>query len=503
MNIADWIEKWAKATPDKAALRFEGQTYTYAQFNDAIKAHARMLKNELGVRPGDRVAYLGQNHPQNLICLFACARLGAIIVLLNWRLAPQEHLRMLEDSGASVLLVDAPYAKACEGFRSEIPDCRFVAVDGGPPEWSRLDTLLATAQGEDFHPAIDLDRPLMIIYTSGTTGFPKGAVLSQEAVQTNAYNSQLLHEMTGRDLILAILPLFHVGGLNIQTTTAFYVGATVVLHRIFDPQRVLDALRDERPTLTIILPPHMPALRSLPDWESADLSCLRAVLTGSSFIPDEMVSYWHGRGIPLLNMFGASETAPIAISQSVSNAFATAGTSGFPAMHCEVRIVGADGRDCGVGEPGEILIRGSNVMACYWNNEEATRSSLTDGWYHTGDVGHVDNQGRFRIVDRMKDMIISGGENIYPTELENVLVSHPDVAEAAVVGRRDDHWGEVPVAVIVVREGRRLEKKDVLSWFDGKLGRYKHPKDVVFVDTLPRNEMRKVQKQVLRNMVVT
>ncbi len=504
MNISDWLETWARATPDKPALRFEGTELTYARFNDAIKAHARMLRNEFGIKPGDRVAYLGQNHPLSLICLFACARLGAIITLLNWRLAPREHLRMLKNSGASALLVDTPYVEACEGIRNEVQECLFVAVnDGSAAGWPHISDLVSTARGEDRYPDIGLDSPLLLIYTSGTTGSPKGAVLTQEAIQTNALNSLLAHEMTGRDLVLSMLPLFHVGGLNIQTTTAFYVGATVILHRVFDPKLVLDTLVEDKPNLTIILPPHMPALRALPGWESADLSCLRAVLTGSTYIPDEMVHYWHGRGIPLLNMFGASETGPIAILQSVSNAFATAGTSGFPAMHCEVRVIDAMGRDCATDEPGEILVRGKNVMSCYWKNEEATHSSLADGWFHTGDIGFVDAAGRHHIVDRKKDMIISGGENIYPTKLENVLLAHPDVLEAAVVGRPDSHWGEVPVAIIVAKENCKLEKRDILDWFNGKLGRYKHPKDVIFVDALPRNEMRKVVKHVLRDMVVT
>lgn len=502
MNIADWIEKWARATPGKIALRFEGEAFSYPQFNEAIKACACMLRNELGIRPGDRIAYLGQNHPQNLVLVFACARLGAICVPLNWRLAAQEHLRMLQDCGATALFVDAPYLTQCAEFPGALPDCRCIALnDDGASGWPQLDELLSAAEGEDRHPGVGLDSPLLIIYTSGTTGFPKGAVLTQEAVQCNACNCVLLHDMTSRDVVLTLLPLFHVGGLNIQTTTAFYAGATVILHRVFEPPLVLAALADERPTLTIILPAHMQALRALPDWESADLSSLRAVLTGSSCIPSEMVRYWHDRGIPLLNMYGASETAPVAIHQTIANAFATEGTIGFPAMHCEIRIVDVTGKDCPAGEPGEILIRGKNVMSHYWNNERATHDALEGGWFHSGDIGYVDDSGCYRIIDRKKDMIISGGENIYPTELENVLMDHPDVLEAAVVGRPDARWGEVPVAIVVPKPGCRLDKDAVFAWFDGRLGRYKHPKDVLFVEALPRNEMRKVVKHVLRNMV--
>lgn len=504
MNIANWIERWARATPDKIALRFEGEALTYAQFNEAVKTSARMLRNELGVKPGDRIAYLGQNHPQQIFLIFACARLGAIFVPLNWRLAPLEHLHMLQDCGATTMFVDAPYLQQCEKFHGELPGCLFVAMcEGGAACWPQLADLLQVAQGEDHYPGIELDSPLLIIYTSGTTGSPKGAVLKQEAVQYNAFNSALLHDMTRADRILTMLPLFHVGGLNVQTTTAFYVGATVDLHRSFEPQQVLDSITNEKPTLTILLPAHMPALRSLPDWETSDLSSLRAVLTGSGFIPDDMTRYWHDRGIPLLNMYGASETAPVAIHQTIANAFSTEGSIGFPAMHCDIRIVDVNGNDCKEGESGEILVRGKNVMSHYWNNVEASRTALVDGWFHTGDIGYVNQAGCYFIVGRKKDMIISGGENICPTELENVLMMHPDVLEAAVVGRPDSHWGEVPIAIVVTKQDRTLLKSDILDWFNGKLGRYKHPKDVLFVDALPRNAMQKVVKHVLRNMVTS
>ncbi len=504
MNIADWIEKWAQAAPEKIAIRFEGSEMTYPQFNAAIKACAVMLRNELGIRPGDRVAWLGQNHPQILVFFFACARFGALFVPLNWRLAPQEHAQILRDCGASAVFVDEPYVRQSEAFRNDLPRCHFVETGaGGTPGWSGLDELMRAARGEERYPDASLDSPLLIIYTSGTTGAPKGAVLTQEAVQYNAFNCTILHGMTGEDRILTFLPLFHVGGLNVQTTTGFYVGATVILQRIFDPRQVLDAIIREKPTLTIILPAHMQPLQSLPDWERADFSSLRAVLTGSCPIPAEMADYWRGRGIPLLNMYGASETAPVAIHQMIPNSFATRGSVGFPAMHCEIRIVDVNGNDCGVDQTGEILVRGKNVMACYWNNENATRNALVDGWFHSGDLGYVDRCGCYHIVDRKKDMIISGGENIYPAELESVLSEHPDVQEVAVVGRQDPQWGEVPVAVIVPRQGCRLGKGEILAWLDGRLGRYKHPKDILFMDALPRNEMRKVVKHVLRKMVVS
>jgi len=502
MNISDWIEKWAVATPDKIALRFEGQEFSYPEFNEQIKTGARMLLNELGVKPGDRITYLGQNHPQLLVLVFACARLGAIIAPLNWRLAPKEHLYMLKDSGASILFVDEAYHDQCKGFENELTDCRFIAVQGsGDTGWEELGGLMQTAEGDDAYPDIDLDAALLLMYTSGTTGFPKGAVLKQEAVQYNAFNSQLLHDMSSEDIILTFLPLFHVGGLNNQTTAGFYAGATIILHPAFNPEQVLESIVREKSTLTIILPAHMAPLRAVPDWEQADFSSLRSVLTGSTSIADDMTRYWHDRGIPLLQMYGATETCPIAIHHTMANAMATEGTIGFPAMHCEIRIVDAQGKDCAVGEAGEILVRGPSVMSCYWNNEEATKNSLVDGWFYTSDIGSVDENGCYHFADRKKEVIISGSENIYPAEIENVLLDHPDILEASVVGRKHPRWGDVPVAVVSTGKDCSLEKEDILDWLVDKLGKYKQPHDFLFVEALPRNAMGKVVKDSVRDMV--
>ena len=214
-----------------------------------------------------------------------------------------------------------------------------------------------------------------------------------------------------------------------------------------------------------------------------------------------MISYWHARGIPLIQLYGASETCPIAIHQHASNAFATEGSIGFPALHCDIRIVDDEGRDCDTDVPGEILVQGDNILSYYWNNEEATRNALRDGWYHSGDVGYISADGCYYFLERKIDIIISGGENIYPAEIENLLSSHPDIAEAAVVSRDDTRWGEVPVAVVVVKDGSILSRQQVLDWFEGRLGRYKHPRDVIFLEALPRNEMRKVMKPELRKLV--
>jgi fatty-acyl-CoA synthase len=501
-SIGHWIEHWATVAPDRVALEYEGRRYSYAELDRLVKTAAGTLRHVLGVRPGDRVAYLGQNHPRCLVLVFACAWIGAIYVPLNWRLTAGEHRYMLDDCDPRVFVVDAPYLAQSESFAAEFPRCRCVAAAGrAPAGWRTLETLPAADAVDWKDPDAGPASPLLIKYTSGTTGFPKGAVLTQEAVHCNALNSLLLHGMTGADVVLTVLPLFHVGGLNNQTTAAFYAGARVILHRTFDAQRSLDDLAAGGTTLTVILPAHMPPLRALPGWDAADFPRLRSVLTGSCTIPAEMTDHWRGRGVPLIQMYGASETSPIAIHQMPDSGPQQADAIGYPAMHCEIRLADRDGGECRPGEPGEILVRGRNVMTGYWNNEKATREALVDGWYHSGDLGYRDDQGCYHFIDRMRDVIVSGGENVYPAEVERVLAGHPDILEVAVVGRADPRWGETVVAAVVPRDGRRLDGAEIRQWLRGRLGGYKHPRDFLFMDALPRNEMRKVQKHVLREMV--
>ena len=317
-------------------------------------------------------------------------------------------------------------------------------------------------------------------------------------MQWNALNSLHMHGMTAADHVLTALPMFHVGGLNIQTTPALYAGATVTLHRKFDPRVVLSDIVSRRPSLVVLVPATIDAVISLPDWPEADLSSLRSLSTGSSYVPVPLIEAIHARAIPVLQVYGSTETCPIAIYQRAEDAFDTVGSTGKPALHCEVRVVDEAGRDVPAGVSGEILVRGPSVMYEYWGNEAATEQSLRDGWFFTGDIGYREENGYYFINDRKKDVVISGGENIYPAELEVVLNDMAEVKQAAVVGRDDEKWGQVPVAVVVRAEGASIDKQTILDRFNGVLARFKHPKDVVFIDTMPTNVMGKIQKFALR-----
>jgi fatty-acyl-CoA synthase len=324
-------------------------------------------------------------------------------------------------------------------------------------------------------------------------------VLTQDALFWNAVNAAHAHDLTSEDHVLTTLPMFHVGGLNIQTLPALHAGATVTLHRRFDPTAKLRDIAARRPTITLMVPATMSAILRHPDFAATDISSLRLIMAGSSTIPEALIRAFHERGVPVGQVYGSTETAPVAIYLRGPEARARVGAAGRSAIHCGIRIVDEAGNDVPPGRPGEILVKGPNLFLEYWGDPAATAAALDDGWFHTGDIGHRDAEGFIWIDDRKKDVVISGGENIYPAELENVLADCPDIAEAAVVARPDERWGEVAVAVVVAKPGCGIDAARVLALFDGRLARFKHPRDVVFVDALPRNVMGKILKYELRD----
>ena len=495
MNLSHWIERWADFQPEKTAIRFEGRDISYRAFDQRIRRVAGFLHHDLDVEHGDRVAFLGLNSPDMLALMFACARIGAILVPLNWRLAPPEHLYILKNAGAKVLFCEDEFAEGTETIDTGLDDCRVVAMG------DEFEQFVAAAPPDTVDPAVGPEDPLLIVYTSGTTGRPKGAVLTQNAMIFNAVNSIAMHDMTSNDVIFTNLPMFHVGGLNIQTTPALHAGAMVIMHRRFDPDATVDVIRDEKPTLMILVPALMAAVMQHPAWPDMDFSSLRAINTGSTTVPPSLLDTYLDRGVPIIQVYGATETAPIVIHQRIPDAWTTKGSTGRAALHCDARIEGPSGEILGPDERGEIVVRGPNIMSGYWNDPEASEEVLKDGWFHTGDIGHVDEQGLFYVDDRVKDVIISGSENIYPAELEMILDKCDEITECAVIGRADEQWGEAAVAIVVPGQGSNLTREAVLELFDGELARFKHPRDVIFVDALPRNVMGKVLKFELRDMV--
>jgi fatty-acyl-CoA synthase len=492
MDLSDLIDRNADFTPHKAAIRFQGRTITCADLATRIAQAARALKSGLGVGRGDRVAILAANHPDYLVLLYACARLGAMLVPLNWRLAVPEQVFILSDASVKALVVEEAFAAVMAPLTQALPDVHVIGLDFAPGGAS-FDDLLASGRGDGRNPHIDLSCPFLVVYTSGTTGHPKGAVLRQEALVWNAAMSQHMHGLTAADHVLTVLPLFHVGGLNIQTTPALQIGATVTLHPRFAPDATLAALAGDRPTLTVLVPATIAALIRHPRWNETELSSLRAITTGSTVVPQPLIDAISERGVPVLQVYGSTETCPIAIYTRLGGDLSRGNSTGLPGLYCEARVVDERGREVPHGTAGEVVVRGRNVLFEYWGNEAATSEALRNGWYYTGDIATRDADGYFVIHDRKKNMIISGGENIYPAEVERVLSEHPAVAEAAVIGRPDPKWQEVPIAFVVRRKDVAVDVEALTRHVGEQLARFKIPREIVFVDDLPRNALGKVQ----------
>ena len=500
MDLSDLIERNAAFTPDKPALVFEGEALNYSAFHARIEQTARALKAEFGVSRGDRVAILSLNRPDYLVLLYACARLGAMLVPLNWRLAVAEQLFILSDASVKVLVLEHAFGAILPELEKSQPEACIVGLDFAPARGSAFDALLTRARGNGRNPHADLSCPLLIVYTSGTTGRPKGAVLRQEALLWNAVMSQHMHGLTSDDHVLTVLPFFHVGGLNIQTTPALHLGATVTIHSRFTPDATLAAFARERPTLTTLVPATIQAVTDHPDWASTDLSSLKAVSTGSTIVPPHLIERFVARGVPVLQVYGSTETCPVAVYTRLGGDLSRVGSTGLPGLCCEVAVIDDAGVELPPNMPGEIVVRGLNVFCEYWGNEEATREALHDGWYRTGDIGLRDADGYFWVHDRKKNLIISGGENIYPAEVERVLLEHPDVVECGVIGRPDTRWDEVPVAYVIRRAGCLVDAENLKAHVLTQLARFKVPRDIVFVDDLPRTALGKVQHFMLRQL---
>ncbi|XIA67798.1 class I adenylate-forming enzyme family protein [Bradyrhizobium sp. TZ2] len=500
MDLCTLIERNAAFAPDKPAIHFEGEILSYAAFNRRVEQVARALKSQLGVERGDRVAILSLNRPDYLVLLYACARLGAMLVPLNWRLAVAEQLFILSDAAAKVLVVEQAFEALLPALAEQLPDTFVVGFDFAPLGGSKWDSLLDRGCGDGRNPHTDLSCPLLIVYTSGTTGRPKGAVLRQDALLWNGVMSQHMHGLTSADHVLTVLPLFHVGGLNIQTTPALHHGATVAIHKRFTPEATLAAFERDRPTLAVLVPATIQALTDHPRWSTTDLTSLRAISTGSSMVPQHLIERFVARGVSVLQVYGSTETCPIAIYTRLGGDLLREGTTGLPGLCCEAAIINDAGDKLPPGTPGEIAVRGPNVFYEYWGNQEATREALRNGWYHTGDIGRCDADGYFWIHDRKKNLIISGGENIYPAEVERVLVEHPDVAECAVVGRPDPRWDEVPVAYVIRRSRARIEAEALTAHMQSQLARFKVPREIIFTEELPRTALGKIQHFMLKEL---
>ena len=486
-GLGSWPARRARKTPQHTALIHGDDRTSYAELHRRTTRLAHVLR-AAGIGRGDRVAYLGPNHPSYLETLFAAGLLGAVFVPLNIRLSGPELDYQLHDSGAKALVRSAVVPEP-----AQTP----VRIQLG----AEYEELIAEAPtDEQIDEPVGLDDLCIIMYTSGTTGRPKGAMLTHGNLTWNAVNVLVDHDLRADEVALVSAPLFHTAGLNMLTLPVLLKGGSCVLVESFEPGGTLELVERHRVSFMFGVPTMFEQVARHPNWPDADLSSLRLLTCGGSPVPTPLITAYQERGLTFCQGYGMTEASPGVLFLDAEHALAKAGSAGVQHFFSDVRVVGpgSDLEPVAPGETGEVLVRGPHVMAGYWGLPEETRAAFTDGWFRSGDAARVDQDGYVTIVDRIKDMIISGGENIYPAEVEDALLGHPGIAECAVVGVPDATWGEVGRAVVVARPGVVLDPGEVLSSLVGRLARYKIPKTLVVVDSLPRTASGKLLKSVLR-----
>jgi acyl-CoA synthetase (AMP-forming)/AMP-acid ligase II len=477
-------------TPDRTALVHGEHRVSYATLarRTAVLAHGL---RERGVRRGDRVGYLGPNHPAYLETLFATASLGAVFVPLNARLTAAELAFVLDDSGVSLLVHSASAGSVVDAAAPALVRERLVV--GGC-----YDELLSDRPVERVPEPVALDDPCVIMYTSGSTGRPKGAVLTHGNLTWNCVNVLVESDLSGGDVALVVAPLFHAAALGMSCLPTLLKGGTCVLVESFDPAATLELIARHRVTIMFGVPTMYDAIAAQPGWAAADLSSLRVLLCGGAPVPEVTIRRYLDRGLAFVQGYGMTECSPGVLILHPDSVQTKIGTAGVPSFFTDVRIVNDAGEQVTPGERGEIVVSGPNVSPGYWDRTEATVTARSSDWIRSGDIATVDDDGFFTIVDRAKDVIISGGENVYPAEVEAVLFEHPAVELCAVVGVPDPRWGEVPRAVVVPRPGADVAADEIREFLRARLAGYKVPKRVEFWDELPRTGSGKVHKVAVR-----
>lgn len=502
-NMGEVLARRAKRNPNLEAVVdvTTGRRLTYLELDRRANQVAHTVKG-LDVVPGDRVALLLGNCPEFVECFYGAAKVGAIVVLLNWRLVADELEYLLVDSGSETLIFGDDFRVAVEELhrRQSTAVKRWVhigSVDTCPSFAQNYETLLAPASTDSPQISGGDDDVLCLCYSSGTTGRPKGAMLTHTG-QMWAIMSYLGSSEDFRlgDRYLMVMPLFHLGGL-LPMENSVFGGTTMVIMKAFEPNAVWEVIAKEQITSGLVVPAMLNAMLSVHSDANHDHSSLRNLWSAAAPLPVTLIEQCEAKGIEMLQVYGLTEAGGPGTILSAADAHRKIGSSGQSYVLTDVKVARPDGSTCDPEEAGEVLVRSKHVMAGYWNNPEATQATIVDGWLHTGDIATADSEGFVTIRDRIKDMIISGGENVYPAEIENVILSHPGVREVAVIAQPSARWGESPLAV-VVRSDDSLTAADIVAWCDGKLARFKMPKAVEFIDAVPRNPTGKALKRIMR-----
>jgi fatty-acyl-CoA synthase len=503
ISLGNWLLQRSRRTPNRRALTFEGQTWTYGELLERVDRLAAAFRAG-GVCRGDRVAFIGLNQPAFFETMFATARIGAIFVPLNFRLTGPELDYIINDAGVHTIVADSPHRGVIDGIRVKLPCKRYLSADIDAPAWPCLPVFAEGHKPLAGADPVGADDIAIIMYTSGTTGRPKGAMLTHGNLWWNNSMSLLTIDTYESDVTLVVAPLFHIGGLNVTTLTAFMKGAEVVLHRGFDPARWIEDVVKYKVTSAFAVPAMLLAVSQSAAFATSDLSSLKAIVCGGAPVPEPLLKLYAARGLPINQGYGLTETAPMVTFLTSEWSEAKLGSAGRAGFFVEVELMDANGHFVKQADArGEVVVRGPNVMKGYWNKPEATAAAIdASGWFHTGDVGYFDADGFLYICDRVKDMVITGGENVYPAEVEAVFYAHPAISEVAIIGQPDPKWGEAVVAVAVLKPGRALTLEEMRAWGTERLARYKLPSRLEVIDAMPRNPAGKVLKFELRKRLV-
>lgn len=507
MNWSLVLERNAREYPDKECIIANEHRFTWAELEKRTHALARTLL-DLGVRAGDVVAVLLRNCSEYIELTFAVNQIGAAWLPLNFRLAGPEYRFILDNSGAKVLVTEDEFAETIQRIRPQLPDLgEIIYVKGEMASQGRsYDELLAergSARVE--HTIAELDGLHRLMYTSGTTARPKGVMLTFGNLYWKNLGHIVTFNLTSEDRTLVTGPMYHVGGMDLPGTGTLYMGGSLVILRAFDPADVLEAIQREKVTNLWLAPAMINMLFQYPHFGDYDVSSVRFIIDGGEKMPLPLIQEFRKKfpGAWFADAYGLTETVSGDTFLAKDKMLDKPGSVGKPVPHLRVRIVNDDGEDVPAGELGEIVLRGPKVFKGYWKNPEATAEALRNGWFHTGDIGRVDEDGFLYLVDRKKDMIVSGGENIASSEVERVLYEHPAVLEAAVVAIPHPKWGEVPKAFIVLRAGAQAGEEELRKLCGENLAKFKVPKEFEFIDALPRNPSGKVLKRELRQRTNT
>ncbi len=502
-NLGLFLSKRALLNPDREAYIDTNSSVrlSFSELNDRSNRIANALL-AAGVEKGERIGFLLLNSPEFMESYFAAAKIGAVVVPLNWRLSADELEFILKDSGTRRLIFGDEFLATvtelhARGDKTDIDQWLQVAGEAElAPYAASYQALRDVAAADEPGTGATGDDMLYIMYTSGTTGLPKGVVHTHDSAIWGVITIAATSYYREQERYLGALPMFHVGALT-PLTVNVYRGATSVVMRSFDPKLAWELIQNERLTTGLAVPAMLNFMLQVPGFENYDISSLRWIMSGAAPVPVSLMEDFVKLGVEIHQVYGLTETCGPACLLDAENSMAKIGSTGKAFFHTDVRLARSDGSDCAVGEPGEVLVRGPHIMREYWNRPEATAETIVDGWLHSGDVAVADEDGFIYIQDRIKDMIISGGENVYPAEIEGVLVTHPNVTEAAVVGEPNEKWGESPFA-IVVRNDTSLTAEAVIAYCEGKLAGFKQPKRVEFTDVIPRNPSGKILKRILR-----